>query len=674
MVADNKYTFQIIGDDKTKAAFKSLNQSMRKSVNLAGQFGAGVAASLAVMVSRSVKAGTEMSRLARSVSVSTSTLSSWSHAAETVGIESDKMGDIFKDVSDKIGDFAVTGGGGAADMFEKLNLDIKDFINLAPDQQIIKIGEALDGVQSESEKVFFLEALAGDASRLLPLLENDAELLRELTQEAEDLGVAISDVDAVKLQAAGRSFERVQSIATGFANKMAVKVAPIIEVVSERLIGAATEGDRLGDAVETGFAVGAKAVSVFVDGVHGVKVALKGVQVIGRALNFALVGGFVKLIEVIADVGNAIVNGIAMPIRKILELAAPFSDIAKDALAGVDALVERINIQVPAGMQAFADAQAEAFDIARGELHALLMEDLPGTAIRANIERIMTEAEETARSRMAEMSRNLQQGADIGYAGLGAAEEDPSAERERERIAARLQRLEESYFTELQMLQHKHQQELELLQLALEQQELTEDEFRAKRLRADQQLEKSRTDLQKKSESARRSLLFGGINEMLGFIGSGSQKMFRVQKAAALAQAAVSLPAAVIDSFKNAGGYPWGIAPAAAMAAKGAAQIASIKSQSLGSGGSITSVGGGDGGTVDSAPALATAGLPANVGRQLDAPEKVNPEPRTVINVYGDVNGDTAETVLGRMRDLIDNKDVILFSPQSRQAQELQPA
>ena len=48
-----------------------------------------------------------------------------------------------------------------------------------------------------------------------------------------------------------------------------------------------------------------------------------------------------------------------------------------------------------------------------------------------------------------------------------------------------------------------------------------------------------------------------------------SKKMFKFQKAFALAQAAMALPAAVIEGFKNAGGYPWGLIPAAAMAAQG---------------------------------------------------------------------------------------------------------
>jgi hypothetical protein len=76
----------------------------------------------------------------------------------------------------------------------------------------------------------------------------------------------------------------------------------------------------------------------------------------------------------------------------------------------------------------------------------------------------------------------------------------------------------------------------------------------------------------------------GQIANMTAGVASGNRKMFELNKAAALAQAAVGLPAAIIDSYKNAGGYPLGIAAAAAMAAAGAAQIAQIKNAKFGGG------------------------------------------------------------------------------------------
>jgi len=85
--------------------------------------------------------------------------------------------------------------------------------------------------------------------------------------------------------------------------------------------------------------------------------------------------------------------------------------------------------------------------------------------------------------------------------------------------------------------------------------------------------------------------------------------LFGLQKALSLANVAVTLPSAVIKSFENGGGFPFGLIPAGLMAAQGAAQIAAISGSSLGGGASAPSVGGGGGGTSPSAPVA--SGLPA---------------------------------------------------------------
>jgi len=56
------------------------------------------------------------------------------------------------------------------------------------------------------------------------------------------------------------------------------------------------------------------------------------------------------------------------------------------------------------------------------------------------------------------------------------------------------------------------------------------------------------------------------------------KSLFGKNKAAAISMAIIDTAAAVVSSFKNAGGFPWGLIPAAAMAAAGAVQIKTIRS------------------------------------------------------------------------------------------------
>ena len=78
---------------------------------------AGTAAATGFFAAMTVKAGTikELDTLSRTLGVTVENLQRWQFAAKSVGIESDKMADIFKDTSDKLGDFLTTGGGEAGE-------------------------------------------------------------------------------------------------------------------------------------------------------------------------------------------------------------------------------------------------------------------------------------------------------------------------------------------------------------------------------------------------------------------------------------------------------------------------------------------------------------------------------------------------------------------------------
>lgn len=89
-----------------------------------------------------------------------------------------------------------------------------------------------------------------------------------------------------------------------------------------------------------------------------------------------------------------------------------------------------------------------------------------------------------------------------------------------------------------------------------------------------------------------------------------SKEGFAMQKAFALANAAVTLPSAVMKSFDNGGGYPWGLIPAGLMLAQGLNQISAINSTSFGGGGAAPSISGGGGGGSTSPSAPVVSGLP----------------------------------------------------------------
>ncbi|MDT8895486.1 hypothetical protein RSO41_12550 [Halomonas sp. I1] len=186
---------------------------------LAGAFAANNLAQQAAMVR-------DTDALAQSLQVSTRTLQQWQFAGKQVGLEADKVGDIFKDVSDKVGDFAATGGGEAADLFENLNLNIRELQSLSPDQQILRIAEAINQVEDPSQRAFYFESLADEMVRLQPLLANGAQGLREAADMADALGVAMDDIEVRRAVEAAEAMDQLQGVAQGLSNTLIADLGP----------------------------------------------------------------------------------------------------------------------------------------------------------------------------------------------------------------------------------------------------------------------------------------------------------------------------------------------------------------------------------------------------------------------------------------------------------------
>ena len=174
--------------------------------------------------------------------------------------------------------------------------------------------------------------------------------------------------------------------------------------------------------------------------------------------------------------------------------------------------------------------------------------------------------------------------------------------------------------------------------------------------------------------------VLGGMTKMASGSKSASKKMFEVNKAFALANAAVSLPDAVLQSFRNGGGYPWGLIPAGIMSAQGIKQIKAIKSSKFGGGGGAPTVSGGGGGNVPVGPtAIASTSAASSTSEALEgevvqdgASSQAAARGSVSINVSGVITQDIVdELMIPAIQEAVENRDVVLIRNGTRNADEL---
>lgn len=166
----------------------------------------------------------ELIRLADLSNTSVQEFQVLSSAFKTLNIDMDKTADILKDVNDKVGDFILTGGGEFAVIFEKvirpLGKTREELSKLGPGGILLLVAEGLEKIGANGqETTFVLEALANDATLLLPLLENNGKALKEVSLAIEEKGLLLTEGEVEALRRANKELSEMEILVTNLSTK-----------------------------------------------------------------------------------------------------------------------------------------------------------------------------------------------------------------------------------------------------------------------------------------------------------------------------------------------------------------------------------------------------------------------------------------------------------------------
>lgn len=191
---------------QTQKTFQQVGAKMQK---VGGIMSAAITAPLAgigaafIGSARQIAEGIpELEKLAGLANTTTGEFQRLAFAAQTVGFEGDKLGDIYKDVNDKFGEFLSTGGGEMKDFFEnvapKIGLTAEAFRNLSgPDALQLYYNSLEKAGLNQAQMTFYMEALANDATALIPLLRENGKAFDEIGAKA----AVVSPEDAASMKA-----------------------------------------------------------------------------------------------------------------------------------------------------------------------------------------------------------------------------------------------------------------------------------------------------------------------------------------------------------------------------------------------------------------------------------------------------------------------------------------
>ena len=203
LTLDNSdYEKKLDQSQKSAGSFSSkIGTVFKTGVRAVAGFVTGVAAASAAigaLVVKFVDAGSEIDDNAQKLGISTESYQYWSLVLQRAGSDASNLSMVIRNLTTFTNELS-TGNGDALLTLQELGIGYEEFMAMNTEEQLYAIVEALQGMESQTDKVAIAQEIFGNRvyQELLPLLNMEQGSLEDLSAEFENLGLIMSD-DTVK--------------------------------------------------------------------------------------------------------------------------------------------------------------------------------------------------------------------------------------------------------------------------------------------------------------------------------------------------------------------------------------------------------------------------------------------------------------------------------------------
>lgn len=203
LTLDNSdYEKKLDQSQKSASSFSSkVGTAFKTGVRAVAGFVAGVtaaSAAIGALVVKFVDAGSEIDDNAQKLGISTESYQYWSLVLQRAGSDASNLSMVIRNLTTFTNELS-TGNGDALLTLQELGIGYEEFMAMNTEEQLYTIIEALQGMESQTDKVTIAQEIFGNRvyQELLPLLNMEQGSLQDLSAEFENLGLIMSD-DTVK--------------------------------------------------------------------------------------------------------------------------------------------------------------------------------------------------------------------------------------------------------------------------------------------------------------------------------------------------------------------------------------------------------------------------------------------------------------------------------------------
>jgi hypothetical protein len=219
--------------DKVKSNILGLNKAVLGiGAAIVGAAGLG---SLVAMTKSAMDTADKIHKLTQRTGASAEALSQYRHVADLSGVAFSQFTDGIEKMSRNVAD-AAQDTGTAKDALEELGISAADLMAQKPEAMFEILAEALNQVKNSSDRTrLAMDIFGRSGGVLLQMMTGGAEGLREMRQEADNLGMTMSTKMVEDVAKADDAITRITNRFSSLSEHLAGALAPDIEKVATEM-------------------------------------------------------------------------------------------------------------------------------------------------------------------------------------------------------------------------------------------------------------------------------------------------------------------------------------------------------------------------------------------------------------------------------------------------------
>jgi len=180
--------------------------------------------------------GEELMNLSTATGISVEALSALRMKASDMGLDLSTITSAIKRMEVGLGDMA-SNSTKAAEVFAPLKIQFSDLKGLRPEEQFIKIGNAIASIEDPFIRAKAAQDLFGRGFEgMIPLFENGTLDLKELENQAKETGQMFDRETMAKALATDNAFDKLNSTIEGLRIEFASALAPALIEVTDTIV------------------------------------------------------------------------------------------------------------------------------------------------------------------------------------------------------------------------------------------------------------------------------------------------------------------------------------------------------------------------------------------------------------------------------------------------------